>query len=372
MITIENSLIIISLLLVVIPGYLAYTQEKGMKRRVTIGVGIVFSLISVLLVAEKQTREIAIQGTIEEAKREWILINESQITDIELELLAPDGSFFLKNLLDTAQKIHFGIDNIAADPKTGESKNLLIDFSDIFVPENISGHGRLGRSIMKVVGNSNNIKQKNIKNTSCYSSEFITNTLLIDHKKNKNVLVCSATIKMAFPFQDVQFSSLSDVPRVFFIITAPEKIGCVGSCQKGVIVSIRLVLASGKKIEFSPQIYSNPVVATEDSILYELSGKSLSSLSESHFIESMGYKNIKHFILTRGLIYKLNMGEHTDVVKVVGRVWTTDTSPSQKSLIRSVTDSSYNQKTTFSLAFDEWCGFGTQEICWNRFVVVEK
>jgi len=123
-------------------------------------------------------------------------------------------------------------------------------------------------------------------------------------------------------------------------------------------------------IEISPQVYlPSPSNAIDDSVVYKLPGDSIEKLSMSSYVKSMGYRYEGSYQFTLGVINYI----YRQLTEIAApgiyhdTVWSTDPSIGNKEIVEALQPSLRGDAIIYN--GPEWCGFGSHDLCWYRFVV---
>jgi hypothetical protein len=375
--SIELLLLICTLSIVLLGGFVSYTDQAGKRRRIAIIISIVFGVISAFLGIEEITRREKIVEVTETLNREWLLFQDAYVESIEFEIFIPDGFFPINNFIAASHKIRFSIDGFALNTEWGGKSSETFVFSDIFTPEHLSQSGRLGvaRSTIRVSDDGKSIEK--FEAIHCFASNFTTNLFLSDWNKDELTgTQCSASVNIPIPNNTLRLKDLSKSPSISLVLPKTILIECAGIC-KNIFISVRINLGNqggmfDRMIELSPQVYLKQPSSNDDtSVTYELSGSGVLKLAESHFKHSFGFRNRENFPVTMGFLHWIyhKVTLETKKVTFIDIVWTTDPSPDYEAL-QSALDPA-NRKSATPLGTDEWCGFGDSPVCWYRFVLVK-
>jgi hypothetical protein len=378
--SIEVAVMIVSFIIALIGAYFAYKKETTRVHRFGVALTAVFTILAALMGFEQYVRTKAMAAFAQEVDRKWDTLQDAYVEAIEFEMILPDGQVHLANLLDNAQGVRFQVDGVDFHLGVEDAGRNTIELSRIISIDNLSQNGRLGITEFNVALSRDEKSIEKIKEADCFASKFVTQHILAQRINNQaQDEVCSATVIFPVPANTVRLKTVFGSPKISLTSTDPKKLSCLGICKEGLVASVKLLFRdvgpmSRTAIEVSPFLYlAEPSTVNEQSkiVEYELSGDSISKLARSHFLQSFGYKNQDHFPITQGAFDYLlrSFTTRKAIMELVDVTWTTDSSPSLKSLSNTVAPEKRASLTPIRVG--EWCGFGDRTFCWYVFDMFE-
>ncbi|SRR6266568_192564 len=364
-------------------GLLAYKSEQGGKRKTLLIISIVCVLFSIVLGLEEGQRKESLEHAQKLVERDWMIIEQGTVAAVEYEILVADGFVSLDALQRFSSTVRFSIEGVKLPVSAALPARQTVVFSDIFTLHNIEASGLLGAPRAKVRVNEEKKTIAEPKTVNCYASHFNTNEILsLQRRQDANSgrpVVCSVavTLPVSNPFTVAQAFGSQRVSLVLY--PSARGLECVGPCNR-VLISIRLLLPghdplSPLMLEISPQVHlvspSSVSSSTTDPARFELEGPVLMRLVESHFRESLGFRDRdllpSAMGLFDGILRRFTTEDRTGHIE---DVWTTVSNPAADALEGAVAPRFRNSGEWLRAA--EWCGFGEHDVCWYRYFLYTK
>ena len=376
--SIEMIVLVCTLIVALLGGYISYRDQVGSRRRVIAGASIVFLLVSAFVGLEEVTRRQNTAHAAEQVERQWLLLREAYVGAVEFEVLAVDGFFQLAEFLEFVQEAEFSVDGVNLELDMPTWRPDAISFSEIFTIEALEKVGRIGIANAVIRSSRDGDTTDKFESVQCMASSFTTKSILSAWSAGeRTAVVCSAGVRIPVTRDSIRLRDLSNSSNVSLQFLNENGLRCFGECKR-IVVSVRLLFGRQggvfeEMIEISPHVYLNmPSTFKGNVSSFDLTGGGVLSLAESHFKHSFGYRSRQNFPMTMGAfswIYR-HLTAATLKAKVIAIVWTTDSSPSEETL-RNAVAPEYRQAAIPFGTSEEWCGFGEAAICWYRFVMAE-
>src|SRR6185295_5436050 len=248
-------------------------------------------------------------------------------------------------------------------------------------PDNLLKGGRVGSAVATIVSSESDKKRtiESINRFACVASN--SNVIQMRSKldwKRELEGVCSAAVSIKPSSDHVLLRSIGDFPKVRVAVKTVDDLKCLGPCENGPLISVRLLLRAGDPVlpimvEISPSLLlPNPsqVSNATHTLTYEISGRAVLDLAKSHFMQSAGYREHEHFLFTKGLVDAVlrKLTTRTATFTFIDVVWTTSSSPDQTTILGAISPDKRGGAEVIRAS--EWCGFGQRSVCWHRFLVV--
>ena len=357
-------------------GCIVTFKKEGKGHRLAPVLTSVFALITLFLALEQYERTKELAEVAADLDRKWTVLQDANAGAIEFEVMSPDGSFHLSDMLENAKRIRFRIDGVDLPIGPAHADGILL--SDALNIDQLTHAGRIGIASFQVkISPQDRHKIEEVKGVDCTASRFITREFLSRQSAQHPVDdTCSAAVTLPLSGKAVHLAAVFNSPRVVLTMTEPTKLPCLGICREGPVISVRLLVLDNDlfptAIEVSPFLYltePSQFLDQEKRISFELSGGSIASLAKSHFLQSYGYQNQEHFPLTHGALFWLlkRFTHREEVLPIFDVVWTTNPSPDLQSLIEAVDPA--KRSSSEPMHGPEWCGFGNRKFCWYRFAI---
>jgi hypothetical protein len=339
--------------------------------------------LSVLCGYEGISRKSAMENLPHELEREWLVLQETPIAYLELEVIAPTG-LVRPALNEVARGANFtmaGLD-IASD---GTPVSDHIEFGSAFASTNASSQRRIGYPVLEVQGRKPGapVRDENIKSVTCLAS-WSNGRVATNDQGNTP---CSITVVYKLRNKDLTINSIGRASLITLTLKMPAKGACFGPCSIPFLFSIRAVVPLADKvnapmIELSPMILrrtASSVSADGYDYTFSLSGKTLVDITKSIYMQSFGYHEPEHFAITKGWINSLYaaLTKHHERMQLIDEVWSTAPEPSDETLLSAIPVQL--RAGAVPMGNEEWCGFGdvlkvdrtstTEQLCWYRFVI---
>jgi len=361
----------------IIAFLLAYKKEDKGPRRLLLAVGFVFASGAGLLTLEEAHRKAAMESLPQELEREWVELLETPVIAVEFEMLAPDG-WVTPSLIEVADGVRFHSD---AKPLFAARKDFPkgeVNFGALFQPQNLLKGSRIGEPIAtgktKTAGDTRTLEE--FKTFECVASDVTADTAASwDERKFKGV--CSVAVRVK-ALDKIYLRTIGELRNVRMTVTTSLNAQCIGPCKIGPLASVKLLMRAGDgvqpiMIEISPALLltrPSSLSETTRTATYEIGGRPLLELAKSRFMQSPRYRERERFQFTKGLLSELirKTTTTTERRELLDIVWTTNPSPDEASLYRSM--SPEKRAGSEIMRGPEWCGFGKESVCWHRFLIM--
>jgi hypothetical protein len=362
---------------------LAYGDEQTTRRRILRIVSLVFGFLGGLFALEAYVRNTTIEDSKAAIERRWIVLQDANIEGVEFEILLPDGTTDLSELLRLARQFSVSFVGVKLPLPVKPAGPNSVDLSAVFSLENLKQSGRLGiaQATVHVANDKKGAKQFDA--ITCISSTYTKSTVLSQAVEGRQAgLVCAAAVMLPIskPIEKLRIFQ-SEKSRITIAFTEPRDgakgLRCVGVCTESPLLSIRVILKEAgallpTMLEISPLLYNvRPTVVSgsKPGSTVELRGPDALKLAESRFKQSFGFLDFDRFAFTKGAfnwVYRY-FTEGTETMRFIDVVWTTDPSPPRDVLMNAIAPEDRAMAEAFRA--DEWCGFGERPLCWSRFAV---
>lgn len=365
-----------SSLIAAIGFWLAVKQEEKKIRRLAILFCILLTAVAALMGVEEYVRRAGIADFESNLKRDWIVIEDSRIRFVEVEVLSADGMLVpgLREILQNATL------EIPSNPLgLSSSASGKVSFGELLDKERILSSGSLGITVATAIvrrdtdADSKHREITDFKEINCMSSTYITRSFATKSDGDETNNVCSVSARIEIG-EDIRFVQVADWDHLAVDLALPEDGGCIGPCKHALVVSIKLGLERSSPaplLEVSPFLLRQiPIQLDSRSVRAKLSGAATSELSKSYFLKSFGYREPDSFAVTKGLLHeayvKLTTVEKEDML-LIDVIKTTDPSPSLETLLNGVQPDEREYVAPY--AAREWCGFGHHDVCWYSYYI---
>ena len=290
----------------IIQFFVSYREKKKEgKGRAALIFGLLLGAIAGVAGVENHWRTSKIATVSGELEREWVILGDTRIEKIEIEMVSPDG-VILDSLFSYARKTQLRIQAGVLPHPYGKDGKLSL--SQVFTAENLVKRGRLGINVSQVRMSRESGQTKAIKKferVDCLSSAFITGD--VNPKGDSGNAICSVTVALPLSSSQLRLKDIEMWQTVSVSQVIPADAKCLGVCKHPLLISVRLLLQGGENftqtmIEISPSVLmTRPSTVSESShaVTYELTGKALLELAKSYYLESYGYRKRESFALTK-------------------------------------------------------------------------
>ena len=366
--SIEIIAIVISICGVLFSAYSVYVNEETRSKRNHALIAAAFSILAVVTGFEISFRNENSEFYKQKAERDWIILRSSTVESIQVEFIGDGGSSafgevssFLKNAILTVES---------------PDGSRLLDFAKGLGPGEVIAEpdsALLGMQSATIRRGEDGESDEFIS-SRCIISQYITHLILSEINNGKNHLVCAYRYSIDYSKANITVSDFFESPAISLIVRSENGIACVGICRQA-LISIKIMARHSNgvfqtMIEISPQVYlPSPSNAIDDSVVYKLPGDSIEKLSMSSYVKSMGYRYEGSYQFTLGVINYI----YRQLTEIAApgiyhdTVWSTDPSIGNKEIVEALQPSLRGDAIIYN--GPEWCGFGSHDLCWYRFVV---
>jgi hypothetical protein len=360
-----------ALALVVVSALGALLDDHGPRKRSLIVLSCVLGLLAAGLAFEENARQEGLARYRAHLTREWQLIQDTPIENIQFEVAVIDGAAPIPDIAQALGTMSYGADGWTVSSQLDRSKPAAAA-----VLEKIGQGGLVGRPLGDV---SLNLRTKvaRIKKVSCVSSAYDTGLVTHDPAAHAKDWACAMALQ--FPVSDRQLTlrKIFEARKVETSWSPPTGGDCRGPCA-GLLLSVRAVLPGNADgvlpllVDLSPSVYEHrPTSADGGAIRYAMAGQVLGKLAEDNFMDSNGERDREHFVISRGFVAGIfrRLTTHTETARIVDVVWSTRRGLSDNLLEQAIAPGERDRATPYNA--EEWCSASETRFCWFRYVMVQ-